>query len=105
MAGMSYLDIARSVRGSQEKKAQDLEKPASHFDCTPTECEKSERSEKRGADAVLTAAEAEDLKQAILAAVLVEPKVFDRERYDLLMGRWLVHESALAALTEGEACA
>ena len=108
MVGMSYLDIARSARGQQTPGEEGIEVSPSLPDCDQSACEKSELSEKRwsgASTAVMTHEEAEELKQAILAAVVVEPELFDRELYDELMEQWLPHEAALATQGDEEACA
>ncbi len=94
---MSYLDIARSALAAFEKSE---ESPSETEGGGLSEVFAGEESEEsRGTDRTnfpLEADEAERLKASIIAAVTVEPAVFDRTRYEALTARWDAHERALA---------
>ena len=103
MATMTYLDLARSALARRDTSVQCAPEMNFHRRQDRSSCEISEQSEKRsGPDGrrTLTAAEAEQLKREIIAAVTVVPEDFDRQHYEALLARWNTHEAAMAGHTD-----
>ncbi len=96
---MTYLEIARAALVKRETSERSEKSPllqtVGQGDERPT-CEK--RSAGGETSPLLMPEEAEELKAQIIAAVTVEPAVFDRALYEELTARWDAHEAALNQL-------